>query len=110
MEVYARYSLNHKWYNPWSNKSFYLVCNIFIIPLFIQCAEPGNIDSQIFEILNKLNSDLTVWKSISNKYDIDLFCGLFMEKGIEGLTIYPKALKALGERGIEIGFDIYGPD
>ena len=73
-------------------------------------AEPGDIDSQIFEILDKLTKDLTIWQSLSARYDIDLFCGLFMEKEIEGISIYPKALSALGERGIEIGFDIYGPD
>ena len=71
--------------------------------------EPENLDKQISEILNKLSSNLKRWKSISKKYEIDLFCGLFMDNGNEGLSISSDSLKSLGLRGIEIGLDIYGP-
>ena len=50
-----------------------------------------------------------MWNELASKYDIDLFCGLFMEKGNEGMEISPKTLQALGERNILLGLDIYDP-
>ena len=70
--------------------------------------EPENLDGQIRELLNKTNRDLSVWQKLSSRYQIDLFCGLFMSESNEGLSISHQSLAALGERGIEIGFDIYG--
>lgn len=72
--------------------------------------EPGELDEQIAELLSKVTNDLAVWKSISHNSTLDLFCGLFMEKGIEGINISHKSLLALGERNIDIGLDVYGPD
>lgn len=72
-------------------------------------AEPGDIDHQIEEILSRLTNDMDVWSDLSAKYEIDLFCGLFMDSEMEGISISPDNLRSLGERGIEIGFDIYGP-
>jgi hypothetical protein len=72
--------------------------------------EPGNLDAQIEEILSKLSSDLSVWRMISERYRVDLFCGLFLNGENEGLTISSKSLSDLGNRGIELGFDIYGSD
>jgi hypothetical protein len=69
---------------------------------------PGNLDAQVEEILSKLSSDLNVWRKISERYRVDLFCGLFLKGGNEGLTISAQSLAALGNRGIEMGLDIYG--
>ena len=69
--------------------------------------EPENIDGQIAQILNQLTDDLTVWHEIKKRYRVDLFCGLFLGSSNEGLTISVKSLRALSERGIEAGFDIY---
>ncbi len=71
--------------------------------------EPENIDAQVSEMLNKLSNDLAVWKKLSEKYELDLFCGLFMEESNEGLAISPATLYSLGARGIELGLDIYDP-
>lgn len=70
---------------------------------------PENLDSQISELLNKLSSDLAVWKEIDSKFKIDLFVGLFMNESNEGLELSPASLKSLGERGILLGLDIYDP-
>jgi len=71
--------------------------------------EPENLDAQVNEILGQLTQDLTVWTSLSNSYKIDLFCGFFMEQTDEGVEVSAKTLKALGERGIRLGFCIYAP-
>jgi hypothetical protein len=70
--------------------------------------EPEDIDGQIRELLSQTTPDLGVWKDIAKRYSVDLFCGLFMGCSNEGLTISSESLAALGERGIEIGLDIYG--
>lgn len=69
--------------------------------------EPENIDAQITELLNQLSQDISVWNSISAEFEIDLFCGLFMEESNEGMEISPISLKSLGERGIVLSLDIY---
>jgi Domain of unknown function (DUF4279) len=71
---------------------------------------PGNLDDQIEEILSGLSQDLSVWARITSQFEVDLFCGLFMKAHMEGLSISPKWLAALGNRGIELGLDIYGGD
>lgn len=71
--------------------------------------EPEDIDGQISEILGQLSDDLEVWRTIGQRYKVDLFCGLFMKSGNEGLSLSSSSLHALGVRQIEIGFDIYGP-
>ncbi len=73
-------------------------------------ASPEDLDGQIAEVLGKLTGDLSVWAQIAKRYEVDLFCGLFMKVSNEGLSISAESLKALGERGIELSLDIYGPD
>ena len=70
---------------------------------------PENIDGQIEEILGQLTPDLAVLRNIAKRFRTELFCGLFMDEGNEGLIISPKSLADLGARGIELQLDIYGP-
>ena len=72
-------------------------------------SEPENLDGQIHIIFNQLTDDLAVWESFVGRYKIDLFCGLFMECGNEGMELSPESLMTLGSRGIKIGLDVYGP-
>src|SRR6476620_1018998 len=62
--------------------------------------EPGDINGQITEILNPLSQDTGIWRDIADRYRIDLFCGLFMGSGNDGLSISAESLLALGSRGI----------
>ncbi len=71
--------------------------------------EPEDLNSQIQFILDRLTNDLVIWKSLASRYKMDLFCGLFMECGNEGMDISPESLLALGSRGIKLDLDIYGP-
>ena len=72
-------------------------------------SEPEDLDGQVAFLLNTLTDDLSVWKALRDRFEIDLFCGLFMTGSNEGATISAMTLRRLGERGIEIGLDIYGP-
>jgi hypothetical protein len=71
--------------------------------------EPADLDDQVREILHQITENLSVWADLSQRFEIDLFCGLFMENSNEGLFLSPLTLSSLGQRGIELALDIYGP-
>jgi len=60
--------------------------------------EPGDLDSQVSEILDLLTSDLNVWQSLSGKFRMDIFCGVFMEASMEGIGLTADTMLALGHR------------
>src|ERR1041385_8118243 len=69
--------------------------------------EPADVDGQVDEILSQLTSDLDVWASLTSRYEVDLFCGWFMDGPDEGITLSPATLSALGARGIELAVCLY---
>jgi len=69
----------------------------------------ADLDAQAAWLFARLNSDLAVWKKLVSEYRVDLFCGLFLERPNRGVTLSPKTMAALAERGIPLGLDIYGP-
>jgi len=68
--------------------------------------EPEDLEAQVFELLSQLTNDLTIWNSLSS-YKPNLFCGIFMGSGNDGLPLSAKAMLALGQRGIALDLDIY---
>lgn len=78
--------------------------------LTAESAEPENLDGQIKWLVAQMTDDLEVWKSLSSSYDIDMFCGAFMQSGNDGLSISAATMLTLGLRGIELDLDIYSPD
>jgi len=58
--------------------------------------ELGDLDSQVSEILDLLTSDLNVWQSLSGKFRMDIFCGVFMEASMEGIGLTADTMLALG--------------
>ena len=68
--------------------------------------EPEDLEAQVFELLGQLTNDLSVWSSLSG-YKPNLFCGIFMGSGNDGLPLSAKAMLALGQRGIALDLDIY---
>jgi hypothetical protein len=75
-----------------------------------QATEPEDFDSQVVELLTQLTSDLDIWSDLTRRFRVDLFCGWFMGGNNEGVQISPLTMMALGERGIRLSLDIYGPD
>jgi hypothetical protein len=68
--------------------------------------EPANLD----QILAKLTADIEARQALAPRYRMELFCGLFMDSANEGLAISPGSLVALGQRGIALALDVYGPE
>lgn len=71
--------------------------------------EPENLNEQVSELLGRVTSDPLVWKELTTRFRVDLFCGWFMGSGNEGVEISPSTMLALAQRGIQLSLDIYGP-
>jgi hypothetical protein len=71
--------------------------------------EPANLDEQIEMLFGGLTTDLGVWRELATRYRGVVFCGLFLGSQNEGVKISPPSLVTIGERGLTIDFDIYGP-
>src|SRR5258708_173934 len=48
---------------------------------------PGDLDSQIVELLSLLTSDLAVWRELTDRFSAELYCGLFMSESNDGLEL-----------------------
>lgn len=70
---------------------------------------PVNLEMQIADLLAKVSGELEVWKQLTSQYQCDLFCGLFMSTGNDGLSLSSATLFAVRERGLEIVIDLYEP-
>ena len=70
----------------------------------------GTLDSQVEWILSRLTQDLAIWKDLTQRFKVDLFCGLFLERPNRGVSLRPDTLEQIAARGILLGFDIYAPD
>ncbi|WP_421568058.1 DUF4279 domain-containing protein [Stenotrophomonas sp. PD6] len=70
---------------------------------------PEDLEAQIFEILEQLTHDLSVWDSLG-RFKPNLFCGLFMGSNNDGISLSAKAMLAIGQRGIALGLDVYDSD
>lgn len=68
---------------------------------------PGDLDAQIREIFEQINFEH--WSSVIDRYEVDVFCGLFMSVSDEGFSISADVLKNLGERRIQLDVCLYGP-
>lgn len=69
---------------------------------------PADLDAQVAGILSRLTTDESVWAEVHARYDVDLFCGWFMEFGNEAVSIEPETMAALGTLGIRLDIDLYG--
>jgi Domain of unknown function (DUF4279) len=70
---------------------------------------PGNLDEKLKDLLEATTDDPEVWLGLHERFDVDVFAGLFMSEGNEGLTLTPSTMEALARRGLELHLDIYAP-
>lgn len=68
---------------------------------------PEDIPAQIGEILAMLESSTDAWASLSSRYEMDMFCGVFMSSSNDGLEFSPSLLTELAKRGIALNLDVY---
>ena len=66
-----------------------------------------DIEAQLNELFARLTSDLEVWRSLTSRYDADLFCGVFIASFGHGFSMSPALHRTLADRHLLITFDIY---
>ena len=67
----------------------------------------STLETLINALLDRVTSNLTVWKELTSRFRVDLFCGLNMESWNRGLSFTPWTLNRIAERGLVLGLDIY---
>jgi hypothetical protein len=71
---------------------------------------PGDLDGQIEGLFSALTTDLDAWRTLAARFQADIFCGVFLAEGNEGLELKPTTLLAVGARALKLSLDIYGPE
>ncbi|MBT2748233.1 MULTISPECIES: DUF4279 domain-containing protein [unclassified Lysobacter] len=77
--------------------------------LTLEKRTPGDLDEQIDELFARLNHAPALWASLQSRFELDLYCGLFMDTSNDSAAISPRNMRLLGERGIELRLEIYDP-
>ena len=67
-------------------------------------------DSQVSDLLNRLNVDLAAWRELRGTVTCDLYLGVFQNDGDAFFEFKPETLRLLGEYGFALCFSIYGPE
>ena len=70
-------------------------------------AEPEDINGQVRWLLSQVEPNPDVWKMLIQRFQVDIYCGLFLNGRNDGLSLDPDVMAVLGERGIGLGFEIY---
>lgn len=71
--------------------------------------ETTDTDEQVLALLATVTNDLQIWRRLTAQFAADIFCGVFLDESNRGFCLSPRVTQMLGERGIEICFDIYSP-
>ena len=66
-----------------------------------------DIEEQLTVLFGRLTTDCDVWRSLTSRYDADLFCGVFIAWFGHGFSMSPALHRALADRNLLIIFDIY---
>jgi hypothetical protein len=90
------------------DKRYHRVASTGIWRLEGRLSHTTEIEEQVTALLSAVTSDLQVWQRLGKELDMDIFCGVFLDDCNRGFVLSPRVMQMLGERGIEIGFDIYG--
>lgn len=69
-----------------------------------------DIETQLVALFERLTDDLSVWQSLTTRFDADLFCGVFLVWQGHGFDMSPRLHRLLADRNLTIIFDIYASD
>jgi hypothetical protein len=68
------------------------------------------IEQQAKHLLSLVTSDPLTWTELSQRFRVQLRCGLHLSGWNRGDGLSAEAMQELGRRGIDFVMDIYGPD
>jgi hypothetical protein len=69
------------------------------------------LEEQISGLLGQVSADPGVWEQLSRLHlsRMDVFCGLHLKAWNRGISLSAELVRRLGERHLEVNFDIYCP-
>ena len=67
------------------------------------------LEQQISGLLGQVSADLGVWEQLSHLdlSRMDVYCGLHLQEWNRGISLSADLVRRLGERHLEVNFDIY---
>ncbi|SMH57988.1 DUF4279 domain-containing protein [Mesorhizobium australicum] len=68
------------------------------------------LDRQISRLLAATVASSEVWKHLTQAFEADVFCGVWLDEPMQGLSLEPATLAELGLRGLRLELDIYYSD
>ena len=71
--------------------------------------ETWNLDAALNATLDYLPAGAALWQDLGDRFQVDLFCGLFMGSSNQGTDIESATLARIATLGLAISFDVYGP-
>lgn len=69
-----------------------------------------DIETQLSSMFERLTDELSVWKTLTTRFNADLFCGVFLVSQGHGFDMSPRLHRQLADRNLLIVFDIYASD
>lgn len=71
---------------------------------------PTEPEAVLAEILSRLSAEPAIWNGLHERFTVTQKFGLFLDAPRRGFELSPSILQRVGELGISLGFDIYGPE
>ena len=71
--------------------------------------EDWGLDQALNAVLDQLPDDERLWQELAERFQVDVFCGLFMGSDNQGTDIQVSTMARLAARHLTLELDIYGP-
>ena len=69
---------------------------------------PGeDLEAQVLCLLARVSSNQATWELLTDRFAVDVFCGVFLDDSNQGFALSPLVLSELSWRKLRIDFDIY---
>jgi hypothetical protein len=72
-----------------------------------QDRSPADLDEQIAELFANVTANLAVWHDLSGRFEGELFLGLFVADGNQGVSLAAKTVNDVAARALRLDLDIY---
>jgi hypothetical protein len=73
----------------------------------VESDRKDEIEQGITALLNRLPTNLDLWRDLTQRYYVDLYCGLFLRSSKRGFGLSPQVSRMLADRNVGISFDLY---
>jgi hypothetical protein len=75
--------------------------------LTVESGRNDEVEAGITALLNRLPANLDLWRNLTERYYVDIYCGMFLQTSKRGFGLSPQVSRMLADRNLGIGFDLY---